>query len=234
MDTMNAREVRSVIRERHWKAGNSLREIERELGLGKSVLSTAAKRHGVRVRTKEQQVGITNRQPEVVAKRAGDRHWCFGKKRPDSAARMLANNPMNIPGVRERAAEAQAEALRAKPTRREARFLDELAVQGIAFEFQRPEGRFIIDFAFAQSKVALEIDGKNHQSDERASKDARRDAWLVRQGWTVLRYRDAGRHPPSVVLSAVGRYVPGLRRIAGSPCRILVRDRMSPEGRIHH
>jgi very-short-patch-repair endonuclease len=44
-----------------------------------------------------------------------------------------------------------------------------------------------VDFAFPDSKVAVECDGWRYHHDRKAH-DARRDAFLKSQGWSVLRF----------------------------------------------
>jgi very-short-patch-repair endonuclease len=51
-------------------------------------------------------------------------------------------------------------------------------------------GRYRLDFAAPDVKVAIEADGWVHRSPETAAKDAERDSWLRSQGWLVLRVDD--------------------------------------------
>lgn len=46
-------------------------------------------------------------------------------------------------------------------------------------------GRWFIDFAFLEKKLALEIDGKQHL--ERKAQDKVKDDFLIQNGWKVLR-----------------------------------------------
>jgi len=47
----------------------------------------------------------------------------------------------------------------------------------------------IIDLAFPNEKVAIEIDGKDHLKWEQFKKDSRRDYWLEKNGWLIRRFR---------------------------------------------
>jgi very-short-patch-repair endonuclease len=64
------------------------------------------------------------------------------------------------------------------------------------FRRQHPYESMIFDFYCAAAKLAVEIDGSTHWSDEAGAKDAARDAWLAGRGLTVMRipagwvYRD--------------------------------------------
>jgi very-short-patch-repair endonuclease len=54
------------------------------------------------------------------------------------------------------------------------------------FRRQHPVGRYILDFACCEARLAIELDGGQH--DERQDYDASRTSWLVEQGWTVRRF----------------------------------------------
>jgi very-short-patch-repair endonuclease len=56
---------------------------------------------------------------------------------------------------------------------------------GHKFVRQHPVGCFFVDFAHRQQKLAIEVDGSQHVEN---LKDARRDTFLVSQGYSVLRF----------------------------------------------
>jgi len=60
-------------------------------------------------------------------------------------------------------------------------------LDGWQFRRQLPIGRFIVDFACPQAKVAVEVDGATHSSDREQAYDAERQKLIETQGWTVLR-----------------------------------------------
>ncbi|MFC7401299.1 endonuclease domain-containing protein [Citricoccus sp. GCM10030269] len=43
------------------------------------------------------------------------------------------------------------------------------------------------DLGYREAKIALQYDGEHHRSAEQQLIDARRDAWFIRHGWTVIR-----------------------------------------------
>lgn len=47
---------------------------------------------------------------------------------------------------------------------------------------------YFIDFAFENEKVAVEIDGSQHNLKERVESDLKKDASLVNAGWRVIRF----------------------------------------------
>jgi very-short-patch-repair endonuclease len=58
---------------------------------------------------------------------------------------------------------------------------------GYNFRRQHPIGPYIADFACALAKLAIEVDGTTHSSDEEIRYDAQRGAYLKARGWRVLR-----------------------------------------------
>ena len=83
-----------------------------------------------------------------------------------------------------------AKKLRAKMTKAEVllwtRF-KEANRHGYNFRRQHPVGPYIVDFACALERLAIEIDGATHSSDDEIRHDAQRDAYLKARGWRVLR-----------------------------------------------
>lgn len=52
-----------------------------------------------------------------------------------------------------------------------------------------PVGRWFVDFAFVDLKIALEIDGKQHDYSDRKQKDQEKDKFLQENGWKVIRIK---------------------------------------------
>jgi very-short-patch-repair endonuclease len=59
---------------------------------------------------------------------------------------------------------------------------------GLRFRRQHPIGIYVLDFYCSSACLAVEVDGAAHDAPSRLRHDARRDAWLARQGVTVLRF----------------------------------------------
>lgn len=59
-------------------------------------------------------------------------------------------------------------------------------VCGKKFRRQHPVGKFILDFACIEAKLAIEVDGSQHF--ELQHQDHQRTACLEAQGWKVLRF----------------------------------------------
>lgn len=61
------------------------------------------------------------------------------------------------------------------------------AITGARFRRQHPVGRYVVDFACIAQRLAIEIDGATHHTDEQLRHDRLRTAFLNRLGWRVLR-----------------------------------------------
>jgi len=61
--------------------------------------------------------------------------------------------------------------------------------RGLKFRRQHPVGPYILDFYCAAARLAVEVDGMSHATDEQAAHDRRRTAWLAGQGVKVIRLR---------------------------------------------
>ena len=57
---------------------------------------------------------------------------------------------------------------------------------GLRFRRQHPIGPYIVDFVCLEKRLVVELDGGQHQIQEK--KDKIRDEWLTSEGYTVLRY----------------------------------------------
>ncbi len=59
------------------------------------------------------------------------------------------------------------------------------ALAGLKFRRQHPIGSYVADFACISQRLVIELDGGQHAD---SAHDAVRDAWLLAQGWRVLRF----------------------------------------------
>ncbi|MCZ2224794.1 MAG: DUF559 domain-containing protein [Chitinophagales bacterium] len=57
------------------------------------------------------------------------------------------------------------------------------------FKIELKCGRWFIDFAFEQEKIALEVDGKQHNFPDRKASDERKDSHLRSEGWRIIRIK---------------------------------------------
>ncbi len=87
---------------------------------------------------------------------------------------------------------ARARALRQTQTPFEAKLwslLRDRRLEGYKFRRQHPIDRFVADFACAEHKLVIELDGNSH--DNRIEQDAARDEFLRLNSWHTLRVRNA-------------------------------------------
>jgi very-short-patch-repair endonuclease len=102
---------------------------------------------------------------------------------------------------------AFARGQRATMTRAEALLWRELLAgrfDGWKFRRQVPVGRYIVDFICHDARLIVELDGEPHAEPERQLRDAARDAWLVEEGFRVLRFgNDTLLGNPNVVLEQI-------------------------------
>lgn len=61
---------------------------------------------------------------------------------------------------------------------------------GIKFRRQVPIGPFIVDFLCVEKRLIIEIDGETHSGPGAWVRDKRREAFLRKQGFNVLRFND--------------------------------------------
>lgn len=62
-----------------------------------------------------------------------------------------------------------------------------LRAQGLRFRRQHPVGPYVLDFYCAEFRLAVEVDGFAHLTEDRPQRDVHRDGWLEAQGIRVMR-----------------------------------------------
>lgn len=67
--------------------------------------------------------------------------------------------------------------------------LEILAELNLSLERELKVGKWFIDFSDPDRKIALEIDGKQHELPERKASDESKDAYLISEGWVVYRIK---------------------------------------------
>jgi len=79
--------------------------------------------------------------------------------------------------------------LRKNPTEAEQRLWKNLRLRrlgGFKFRRQQPLGEYIVDFVCFERRLIIEVDGGQHSELE--DHDTKRDEWLKRQGFNILRF----------------------------------------------
>ena len=78
----------------------------------------------------------------------------------------------------------------------------------VKFRRQHPVGPWILDFYCDEAKLAVEVDGQGHDSDERHAMDQRRAKGLIDKGIRTLRF------PASSVLDEMEGVLARIRQAA--------------------
>jgi very-short-patch-repair endonuclease len=60
--------------------------------------------------------------------------------------------------------------------------------RGARFRRETPIGHYIADFAWLSARLVIEVDGDSHETAFGRRHDAKRDAFLKANGFTVLRF----------------------------------------------
>jgi very-short-patch-repair endonuclease len=90
---------------------------------------------------------------------------------------------------------------------------------GHKFRRQHPAGRYVLDFACLERRLAVEIDGESHGMGRNGYLDAVRDDWLMQQGFVTLRIsaRDVLNNLEGVLVSIMQCEAQPLRRRFAPP-----------------
>jgi very-short-patch-repair endonuclease len=86
------------------------------------------------------------------------------------------------------AAKQRARSMRREPTPQERKLwyaLRDRRLQALKFRRQAPVGSYIVDFLCVSHRLIVEVDGSQHAENLR---DDRRDVWLMREGYRVMRF----------------------------------------------
>jgi very-short-patch-repair endonuclease len=116
-----------------------------------------------------------------------------------------------------------AKRLRKDPSPPEARLWARLRGCKPAFRRQHPIGPYVLDFYCTAHRLAVEVDGFAHDTEDRPERDELRDEWLAAQGVTTIRIAasDVLKDPDSVAdgLIRLVQEAPPQSLRASSPAR---------------
>jgi very-short-patch-repair endonuclease len=83
---------------------------------------------------------------------------------------------------------------------------------GVSFRRQVPVGPYIVDFLAVRERLVVEVDGGYHA--ERAGADRRRQRWLEKRGYRVVRVSAAiVLHETAAAVQAIGCALSALRGV---------------------
>ena len=89
---------------------------------------------------------------------------------------------------------ARAKAMRAEMTPQEKavwRLLHDGELVALNWRRQAAFGKYVLDFVSHAARLVIEVDGAKHREIAQAKHDAQRSAWLMGQGYRVLRVWNA-------------------------------------------
>ncbi|GAB4519301.1 MAG: hypothetical protein Tsb0010_03590 [Parvularculaceae bacterium] len=69
-------------------------------------------------------------------------------------------------------------------------FIRRKQLGGFRFRRQHTIGPYVADFACVEARLVVELDGDQHGRDDAPLRDKDRDAFMEKEGWTVLRFRN--------------------------------------------
>ena len=75
------------------------------------------------------------------------------------------------------------------PSYPEKYFMEVLKNLNVKYEYEKPFGKYFIDFEIPDKMIALEIDGKQHDELIRHASDIKKDKFLTENGYTVFRIK---------------------------------------------
>lgn len=61
-------------------------------------------------------------------------------------------------------------------------------LKNLKFKRQVPIGHYIVDFCCDERKLVIELDGGHHNETENSNKDQRKQGFLEKEGYYVLRF----------------------------------------------
>jgi very-short-patch-repair endonuclease len=104
----------------------------------------------------------------------------------------LRNHRFHHSPYRQAVLAERAREMRVSPTTSEALLWHAIRGRRLGVQFRRqvPLGRYIVDFFAAELSLVIDVDGGYHHRVHRRS-DTRRDDWLRRRGYFVLRLSDS-------------------------------------------
>jgi|SRR5690625_756628 len=208
----------------------TMKTISEETGIKLSTLKAWFRRLGIKCRTTSEAAklkyeGTSDAYRKSLTKNANERvrevveegtFWLEGRTTPMSeeerkriSERMRKDNPMFKEEYASKMRRSMEKVLRERATRQELSFKRGIESWGYYPKFQHAVDKAVVDFAFIDAKLAIEIDGLVHSKmAEVREKDRVRDARLRDLGWEVIRIpnRQVETNLDEILLMVVDKY----------------------------
>lgn len=208
------RELVGFLHEEYHTKRKTLYEIADELEIKRPTLTTWFKRLNIPTRSLSEaaHVRYENTTPEYrreLTRNANKKvseiieegnFWLRGKygeennaKKPEARRKISEykkkHNPMHIEEYAMKMRVSMEQVLRDRATIQELIFKKAIEEKGYFPKFQHAEYKAVIDFAFIDEKIGIEIDGDAHYLNRVVrEKDRIRDKGLKNRGWEIIRF----------------------------------------------
>lgn len=201
---------------KYWEEDLTTVEISELLGIASCTVSAWFKKLGISARDRAEASSVRHSKTSLEERKeltksanekfrqlrdAGDliidRSSLFGDsnpaKRPEVRQKISeyrkVNNPMFDEQHASKMRQSMEAVMRKRATPQELLFKKAIEKLGYYPKFQHAETKCILDFAFVNLKIGIEIDGVSHMTFPSArAKDEKRDRLLESEGWIILRF----------------------------------------------
>lgn len=208
------RELIDFLQEEYHGKRKTIYEIADEIKVKRPTLNAWFKRLGIPTRNLSEAAHLRyeNTSPEYrreITRNANKRvdeiiregnFWLRGKfgednnaKKPEARRKISEykkkNNPMHVEKYAMKMRVSMEQVLRDRATKHELLFKEAIEGRGYFPKFQHAEYKAVIDFAFIDEKIGIEIDGDVHYLNQAVrEKDRKRDDGLRERGWEIIRF----------------------------------------------
>jgi very-short-patch-repair endonuclease/predicted transcriptional regulator len=208
-------DIRDFLFKKYWQENLTTTEIGEMLGVTSGTISSWFKRLGINARDRSQASFVrfsktSEEERKAITKAANEKvreiiingeFWLKGgipgennqAKQPEARRKNSEYHKKFNPMFNEESArkmrKSMESVMRKRATKHELLFKKALEKLGYFPKFQHAECTSILDFAFVDLKIGIELDGFSHMIHEtRREKDIKQDEELEREGWIILRF----------------------------------------------
>ena len=161
----------SAIRKLHNEENKSILKISKMCDVSRDTIYKLCKKHDIKTNTCKEAATVRDDNK-------GEKHWAYGKKRPDASERMKRNNPANNNQSLIKMAISKANFLKNNTLPKEQEVIDILDKLGIKYIFQHPFNRYVIDFFFPSCNLCIEVESMDKWGKTKRERAATKRAFL--------------------------------------------------------
>lgn len=205
-----SRDLKELLTELYHEERLTINEIANKINVRPATLKSWFKRLNIPTRSRSEAslVRFSNTSPEYRKAITREAHkkvndiidagefWLGGRVKgtmseeesQSISERMSNNNPMKKEKHAMKMRISMESVLRERATPQESKFKEAIESEGYFPKFQHAEYKAVLDFAFLEEKVGIEIDGDAHYLNKAVrEKDRKRDEGLKTLGWEIIR-----------------------------------------------